>query len=129
MTASTAISSGSSVFSNGPVTKSATGMARRPFAPCAITEPPSAVTTEAQSPWGSAWQSEPTRVPRLRTSGSAISGAAAAMVGWVLFEPADVVDVDDQFRRREAQLHQRYRALAAGHHLRLVPALGQQADG
>ena len=81
MTASTAISSRSSVFSNGPVTKSATGMARLPPGPCATTEPPSATMTEAQSPCGSAWHSEPTSVPRLRTIGSAISGAAAAMVG------------------------------------------------
>ncbi len=37
--------------------------------------------TEPKSPWGSAWHSEPTRVPWLRTMGSEISGAAAAMVG------------------------------------------------
>ena len=49
--------------------------------PCATTCPPSAVTTDAQSPCGSAWHSDPTRVPRLRTIGSAISGAAAAIVG------------------------------------------------
>ena len=139
MTASTAISSGASTFSNGPVTKSAIGMVRRPAGPCATTEPPSAVTTDAQSPCGSAWHSEPTRVPRVRTIGSAISGAAAAIVGWLLLQqvgalqvgvPAQradaqravrvgpvvvqaghVVDVHDQVRRREAQLHQRDQAL------------------
>ncbi len=83
ITASTTISSRSSTFSNGPVTKAAIGMERRPRGPCATTEPPSASTTDAQSPCGSAWQSDPTSVPRLRTIGSAISGAAAAMVGWV----------------------------------------------
>ena len=58
-------------------------MARLPRGPAAITEPPSASITDAQSPCGSAWHSEPTSVPRLRTSGSATSGAAAAIVGWV----------------------------------------------
>ncbi len=36
----------------------------------------------AQSPWGSPWQTDPTKVPRVRTIGSATNGAAAAMVGW-----------------------------------------------
>ena len=54
ITASTAISSGSRTFWKGPVTKSATGMLRVPFRPCATIEPPRAVTTEAQSPCGSA---------------------------------------------------------------------------
>ena len=58
-------------------------MVRRPLDPCATTWPPSAVTTDAQSPCGSAWHSEPTSVPRLRTIGSATSGAAAAIVGCV----------------------------------------------
>src|SRR5487761_460390 len=82
-TASTAISSCSSAFSKGPVTKPASGMARLPFGPCAITAAPSASITEAQSPCGSAWHSDPTSVPRFRTSGSATSGAAAAIVGCV----------------------------------------------
>ena len=64
-------------------------MLRRPRGPWATTDPPSASTTEAQSPCGSAWQSEPTRVPRLRTMGSAISGAAAAMVGCEDFSSAE----------------------------------------
>ena len=89
ITASTAISSGSRTFWKGPVTKSASGMARVPRGPRATTEPPSASTTEAQSPCGSAWHSEPTRVPRLRTMGSAISGAAAAMVGCVVFSRSE----------------------------------------
>ena len=138
------------------MTKSAIGMVRRPPGPRATTEPPRAMTTEAQSPCGSAWQSEPTSVPRLRTMGSAISGAAAAIVGWAVLEqgraleigvPAQradaqgavgigpvvvqarhVVDVDDQVRRGEPELHQRDQALAAGQHLRVVTAVVQQAD-
>ena len=36
-----------------------------------------------------AWHREPTSVPRLRTIGSAISGAAEAIVGWVVFSRSE----------------------------------------
>jgi hypothetical protein len=92
-------------------------------------------------------------VPRFRTSGSATSGAAAAIVGWVPLsrselevgvpaERADaqaavgvrpvvsqaghVVDVDDHLRGGEAQLHHRHQALAAGQHLGVVAAVGSR---
>ena len=102
-TASTAISSCSSTFWKGPVTNSASGMARLPPGPCAITEPPSASITEAQSPCGSAWHSDPTSVPRLRTSGSATSGAAAAIVGWVPLSRSGELQVGVPAERADAQ--------------------------
>ena len=57
--------------------------------------------TEAQSPCGSAWHSDPTSVPRLRTSGSAISGAAAAMTGWVSLSRPGVLQVGVTARRAD----------------------------
>ena len=129
-------------------------MVRRPAGPWATTWPPSALITAAQSPCGSAWHSDPTRVPRVRTIGSAMRGAAAAIVGWrsgrsagalevgvpaqrtdvqgavvgdaVVGEVGQVVDVDQQLGGGEAQLEQRDQALAAGQHLGLTLALVEQ---
>ena len=144
------------MFWNGPVTKSPIAIVRRPPGPWATTWPPSAVITAAQSPCGSAWHSEPTSVPRVRTIGSAIRGAAAVIVGCrsartvgvlevgmaaqrtdvqgavvvdpVVGEVGQVVDVDQQLGRGEAQLEQGHQALAAGQHLGLTAALVEQRD-
>ena len=44
-----------------------------------MTSAPVASSTEFQSPSGSQWATEPHSVPRLRTSGSEIHGAADAI--------------------------------------------------
>ncbi len=65
--------------------KSSMGMTRSPAGPVATTSALVASMTEFQSPSGSQWATEPHTVPRLRTSGSAIQGAADAMV-WLVRE-------------------------------------------
>ena len=111
--------------------------------------------TAPRSPLGSQWVSEPPIVPRLRTSGSAICGAAAAIMGYferissdpaswlcrtkapstqiaVLFldrvEALEPVDVDQMPRRGEPQLHHRDQALSAGEDLRLVAEGGEHIE-
>ena len=64
-----------------PWKKSTMGITRSPCRLRATTLAPRASITEPQSPAGSAWASDPPRVPMLRISGSAICGAAAAIVG------------------------------------------------
>ncbi len=60
--------------------KPSIGITRSPPAERATTSALTASITEFQSPSGSQWATEPHTVPRLRTSGSAIQGAAEAMV-------------------------------------------------
>ncbi len=52
----------------------------------------------------------------------------AVGAGPVVVQAGQVIDVDDQFRRGKAQLHQRDQALTAGQHLGVVSAVVQQAD-
>ena len=78
MRISTSISSSARALVNMPCTKSAMGMVRWPPGPWATTSAPVDSRTEFQSPSGSQWATEPQKVPRLRTSGSATHGAAAA---------------------------------------------------
>ena len=59
-------------------TKSPMSMDRSPPGPVATTVAPVASSTEFQSPSGSQCATEPQTVPRLRTSGSEIHGAAEA---------------------------------------------------
>jgi hypothetical protein len=71
------ISVGSMEVVKGPVTRLAAGITRRPVELVTVISAFSAMATEAQSPCGSAWASDPPKVPRLRTSGSLMSGAAS----------------------------------------------------
>ena len=66
---------------NGPSSSSSIESERSPPGPATPTSAPSAVITEPRSPAGSAWASEPPVVPRLRTSGSAMTAAASAISG------------------------------------------------
>ena len=61
--------------------KSPIGTSRSPVELFSTTLAPSASITDPRSPEGSACASDPPIVPRFRTSGSAICGAAAAIVG------------------------------------------------
>ena len=65
-----------------PCRKSPIGTVRVPFALVATTSAPRASITDPQSPAGSACASDPASVPRFRTIGSEISGAAAAITGY-----------------------------------------------
>ena len=78
---SVSISPGAIDVWNVSTRKSPIGTSRSPFALFSTTLAPSASITEPRSPEGSAWESEPPIVPRFRTSGSAICGAAEAIVG------------------------------------------------
>src|SRR5579884_22793 len=78
---SVTISSGCKIVVSGPTKNSDAGILRSPRRLRATMCPSSASTTAPQSPWGSAWHTLPTSVPRLRTSGSATRGAHAATVG------------------------------------------------
>ena len=57
------------------------GTVRSPLELRSTTLAPIASITAPRSPAGSAWAREPPIVPRLRTRGSAICGAAAAIAG------------------------------------------------
>ncbi len=62
---------------NGPVKRSSMELVRvAPPGPRIVTSAAAASMTEAQSPCGSAWASEPHTVPWFRTIGSEIWGAA-----------------------------------------------------
>src|SRR6266508_2375466 len=67
---------GASAVVNGPLKNSSIGIVRVPSGPRASTSAPTASITEPQSPCGSACAIEPHTVPRLRTIGSEICGAA-----------------------------------------------------
>ncbi len=64
---------------NGPTNSSLSGIEREPLELRTSSSAPAAMSTEPQSPWGSAWTSEPATVPRLRTIGSEMKGAASPM--------------------------------------------------
>ena len=128
------------------------GSTRSPFGPRAITSAPVASSTEFQSPSGSQCATEPHSVPRLRTSGSEIHGAADATAPNVRsdardvgvahqradpqvavrplerVEPGDAVDVDELRRGGEADLHHRDQALAAGEEAGVVTAFTFRRD-
>src|SRR5512133_2798648 len=74
------ISVGASEVVNGPSNSSPRAMVRVPSGPRATTSASMASRAEPQSPWGSAWASDPQTVPRLRMIGSEMSGAAAPRV-------------------------------------------------
>ena len=88
MRTSVTISSSARALVNMPCTKSSMGITRSPAGPRATTSAPAASSTEFQSPSGSQWATEPHMVPRLRTSGSAIHGAAEATAPNVRSEAA-----------------------------------------
>jgi hypothetical protein len=54
---------------------------------------------------------------------------AAVRVDPVVIQPGDGIDIDQQVRRGEPQLHHRDQALAARHHLGVVPAVAEQPHG
>jgi hypothetical protein len=54
---------------------------RPPLAPRMTALAPTAMHTAGRSSAGSDWHSEPPTVPRLRTTGSAISRSASAKIG------------------------------------------------
>ena len=119
-----------------------------PSAPCACRRrprsrpwPSRAAQTADRSSAASAWQSEPPIVPRLRTTGSAMTVSASWKSGkccasssdlssstWRVSAPmaisspssrmycevGEVVDVDQPRRAREPQLHHRQQAVPAG---------------
>ena len=128
------------------------GIARSPLLPRAITSAPVASRTEFQSPSGSQCATDPHSVPRLRTSGSEIHGAADRTAPNVRsergdvgvaderadpevpvgplerVEPGDPVDVDELRRRGEARLHHRDEALAAGEEADVFASLTFRRD-
>ena len=65
----------------GPAARSVAAISRSPSLLRTTIVAPSASITDPRSPDGSACASEPPIVPRLRTIGSEIIGAAAAIVG------------------------------------------------
>ena len=70
-----------SAFSSRPVAKSPAAMLRSPPGPVTLNVAPSAVSTVGWSDAGSAWETLPPMVPRLRTAGSPTSAAASASAG------------------------------------------------
>ncbi len=116
----------------------------------------SVVHTAVRSSDGSAWHSEPPMVPRLRTTGSAITclgvgedrehrgqlgGLQQLAMSGHRTDPdlvdadahvaelvVQVVDVDEVLEVGQPQLHHRDQAVAAGHQPRLVAEPLQQAD-
>ena len=86
---SVTISSGSSAVVNVPCRNSSIGTVRVPDELATTTSAPRASITDPQSPAGSACASDPASVPRLRTTGSEISGAAAAITGYRDFRRSD----------------------------------------
>ena len=78
---SSRISSCSTEVSYGPRCRSAIGIVRRPAGPSMTSSAESTSHTVVESSAGSAWQSEPPRVPRLRTTGSAITFSASCRIG------------------------------------------------
>ena len=116
----------------------------------------SAVHTAVRSSDGSAWHSEPPIVPRLRTTGSAITCSASAKIGNTAASSGDssssrcrvmapmrtsstpdahvaelvvqVVDVDEVLEVGQPQLHHRDQAVAAGDQSGFLAEPVQQAD-
>ncbi len=66
---------------HGPLWNSPIGTLRAPSTPWITTTPFSAEQTAERSSAASAWQSEPPIVPRLRTTGSAITCSASRKTG------------------------------------------------
>ena len=127
---------------------------RVPSAPRIVTVPLSAAQTADRSSAASAWQSEPPIVPRLRTTGSAITSSASRKTGNLLGEQLgleqldvageradrdlvalladvlqlrEVVDVDQPRRLREPQLHHRQQRVPAGDDPRVL-VLAQRGE-
>ncbi len=65
----------------GPTWKSSIETTRSPSAPAITASALSAEQTAERSSAASAWASEPPIVPRLRTTGSAITRSASAKIG------------------------------------------------
>ena len=131
-----------------PTTRSA------PPAPRITIDAPTAAQTADRSSDGSAWQSAPPIVPRLRTTGSAITRSASVKIAsrcasssdsssarWRVSAPirtssavrldvaelvGERVDVDHVRRRGEAELHHRQQRVAPGEQPRLRAELGEQ---
>ena len=79
MCTSVTISSSANALAKKSTMNSVIGIARSPLLPRAMTSAPVASSTEFQSPSGSQCATDPHSVPRLRTSGSEIHGAADAL--------------------------------------------------
>ena len=130
---------------------------RDPPEPWITTLARSAANTADRSSLGSAWPSEPPTVPRLRTTGSAMTRSASwkirkcspataddEQLGVAGHRPdpqlvaleadvgelaGEVVDVDEVLGPGEAQLHHREQRVAAGDEPRLGSELLEQGDG
>ena len=134
---------------------SSMGMVRLPEELWATTCARAASITEFQSPSGSQWATEPHTVPRLRTSGSEIQGAADAttptdpasadrtmslwrarganakgpVVTVHIGEAPDPVDINQMGGRGQAKLHHGDETLPSGQHSSVVSQLGQCRQG
>ena len=139
----------------GPTWKSSIPTTRSPSAPRITTFALTAEQTADRSSAASAWQSEPPIVPRLRTTGSAITFSASRKSGkcsasssdfsrstWRVSAPirdlavlladvgelGEVVDVDQVLGVREPQLHHRQQAVSARDDARLGAEPLQRCD-
>jgi hypothetical protein len=69
---------------------------------------------------------------RVRAGDLAVAGHGpdhqAAVLDAGSREPGHAVEVDHDLGRREAQVHQRHEALAAGQDLGVLPVLGEERD-
>ena len=79
-------------------------------------------------PWSAACAGSSVERSRSACRHSAPTRMRAVGVDPVVVEAGQVVDVDQQLGRGEAQLQQRHQALAAGEHLGLAAALGSRRD-
>ena len=132
------------------------GSPARPTGPRTRQTAPRTVQTVVRSSAGSAWHSEPPIVPRLRTTGSAITRSASRKIGHTAASSSDsstcrcraiapirtsvgsapstdvsqfggqVVDVDEVFGIGEAQLHHRQQAVPARDDQRLRRPAGPE---
>src|SRR4051812_18884997 len=81
MRTSVSISPAPTAVMYGPMWNSSIGTIRTPWLPRITTRALTAVHTADRSSAASAWQSEPPIVPRLRTTGSAITRSASRKIG------------------------------------------------
>ena len=150
---STTSSSGSSVVRSARRRTRRRGSSR-PLVDAATTAPPRATSASGSSAAGSAWAIEPPTVPRLRVTKWPTNGSASATSGsrsrtscespaaaWRASAPTGRcrsptrsrrarrrVHVDEHGRTGQPDVQHRHEALAAGEHLRVVPASASAAS-